>query len=199
LQSFLSEQLSLGGLLSVKGDYLLSQEAFDKLLAWLGPDRDSAGKKYEEIRLKLIKIFTRRGCLIAEELADETMDRVCLKAPRIADTYSGDPALYFYGVAQKVFLEYVKKRPAPLPLPPAPAPEENEQSFACLHSCMEQLDPPSREFILEYYKHEKKAKIDHRRLLAERSGIALNTLRMRAHRIKETLQKCVRECMKQSR
>jgi RNA polymerase sigma factor (sigma-70 family) len=196
LQSFLPEQLSLGGLLSVKR---VSQEAFDKLLGWLNPDRDSAGKKYEEIRLRLIKIFARRGCTIAEELADETIDRVCLKVPRIADTYIGDPALYFYGVAQNVFLEYVKKRPAPPPLPPPPpAPEENEQSFECLHSCMEHLDPPSRELILQYYQHEKKAKIDHRKQLAERSGVAINTLRMRAHRIKDTLQKCVHECMNQS-
>lgn len=187
----------LSGLLSVKRDYLLSQEAFDKFLGWLGPDRDSAGKKYEEIRLKLIKIFARRGCTIAEELADETMDRVCLKAPRIVDTYIGDPALYFYGVAQNVFLEYVKKRPDPLPIPPPPAPEEIERSFDCLHHCMQYLDAQSRELILQYYQHEKKAKIDHRRELAERLGIALNTLRVRAYRIKESLQKCVRECLKQ--
>jgi hypothetical protein len=73
----------------------LDQDGFDKLLGWLGPDRDSAGKKYEEIRLKLIKIFARRGCMLAEELADETMDRVCNKAQKIVDDYKGDPALYF--------------------------------------------------------------------------------------------------------
>jgi RNA polymerase sigma factor (sigma-70 family) len=181
----------------VKRENILSQEAFDKLLGWLGPDRDSAGKKYEEIRLKLIKIFARRGCMVAEELADETMDRVCYKAQKIVDSYIGDPALYFYGVAQNVYLEYIKKRTAQPILPPPDPPEEKERNYDCLHKCMEELDPPSRELILQYYQHEKKAKIDHKKDLAERLGIALNTLRMRAHRIKETLQKCVRECVKQ--
>ena len=78
--------------------------------------------------------------------------------------------------------------------PPDP-PEEKERRFSCLHNCMEFLDAPSRELILQYYQHEKKAKIDHRKDLAERLGISLNTLRMRAHRIKESLQKCVRECV----
>ena len=175
----------------------MDQNGFDKLLGWLGPDRDSAGRKYEEIRLKLIKIFARRGCVVAEELADETMDRVCYKAQRIVDDYIGDPALYFYGVAQNVYLEHIKKKPAQLILPPPDPPEEKERRFACLHKCMEHLDPPSRELILLYYQHEKKAKIEHRRKLAERLDIALNTLRMRAHRIKESLQKCVRECVNQ--
>ena len=175
----------------------MDQDGFDKFLGWLGPDRDSAGKKYEEIRLKLIKIFARRGCMVAEELADETMDRVCNKAQKIVDDYIGDPALYFYGVAQNVYLEYIKKKPAQLILPPPDPPEEKERRFTCLHNCMEQLDAPSRELILQYYQHEKKAKIDHRKDLAERLGISLNTLRMRAHRIKESLQKCVRKCVSQ--
>lgn len=123
------------------------------------------------------------------------MDRVCLKAPRIVDTYIGDPALYFYGVAQNVYLEYVKKKPTPAPLPPPTPPEEKERRFDCLNGCLERLDPETRELILQYYQHEKKAKIDNRRELAERLGVGLNTLRMRAHRIKESLQKCVRECL----
>jgi DNA-directed RNA polymerase specialized sigma24 family protein len=182
----------------VKREHLLSQEAFDTLLGWLGPDRDSAGKKYEEIRIKLIRIFARRGCTVAEELADETMDRVCQKAQRIVESYIGDPALYFYGVAQKVYLEYVRKRPTPTPIPALDSPEEKERRYECLERCMEQLDQPSRELILQYYQHEKKAKIDHRKDLADRLGIALNTLRMRAYRIKAALQECVRECVNEN-
>ena len=43
-------------------DWFLTQEAFDALLAWLDPEREAAGRKYEEIRLRLIKLFTCRGC-----------------------------------------------------------------------------------------------------------------------------------------
>jgi hypothetical protein len=56
-----------------------NQEAFDQLLTWLNPDRERSGKKYEEIRKRLITIFTCRGCLIPKELSDETIDRVVTK------------------------------------------------------------------------------------------------------------------------
>ncbi|HSF23491.1 MAG TPA: hypothetical protein VLE20_04630 [Blastocatellia bacterium] len=182
----------------MKTEWVLSQEAFDSCLAWLDPDRDRAGEKYEEIRRKLIKIFAHRGCSIAEELTDEAINRVSRRVPDIAGTYVGDPALYFYGVAQKVYLEHVKKRPDPKPIPPPEPTEEVERNYECLERCMEGLDPESRELILKYYQQEKRAKIDHRKELADRLGIALNTLRMRVHRIKTILQQCVGECLNKS-
>ena len=45
--------------------------AFDRLLVWLDPDRDAAGRKYEAIRARLIKVLSYRGCREAEEIADE--------------------------------------------------------------------------------------------------------------------------------
>ena len=60
----------------------LSQEAFDRLLAWLNPNRALAGEKYEEIRRRLIKIFTCRGCTCPEVLADETINRVARKVKK---------------------------------------------------------------------------------------------------------------------
>ena len=60
----------------MKSTWALSQEAFDRLLAWLDPDRDRAGERYEEIRRKLIGIFLRRGCSTAEDLTDEAINRV---------------------------------------------------------------------------------------------------------------------------
>jgi hypothetical protein len=46
----------------MKKDWVLTQDAFDKLLNWLDSDRERAGQKYETIRLRLIKIFTCRRC-----------------------------------------------------------------------------------------------------------------------------------------
>ena len=83
----------------VRKEWDLTQENFDQLLAWLDPNREQAGRRYEDIRRKLVKIFVSRGCIIAEELADETINRVAMKVHEIVDTYTGDPALYFYGVA----------------------------------------------------------------------------------------------------
>lgn len=176
----------------------ITQVAFDSLLAWLDSDREQAGRKYEHIRRTLIKIFTSRGRPDAEDLADETINRVTLKASDVAKEYAGDPALYFYGVAQKVFLESVRKRrAAALPSAAAEKSEEVEQEYECLERCMEKLTPRNRELVIEYYQDEKSAQIDRRKRLAENLGVARNALRIRAHRIRATLQQCVQECMGQ--
>jgi DNA-directed RNA polymerase specialized sigma24 family protein len=180
-------------------EWALTQEAFDKMLAWLDPDRDRAGRRYEEIRHRLIKIFTCRGCSEADTLADETINRVTRKAQTLVEDYTGDPALYFYGVAHKVHLEYLRRKP-PTSLPPPPAVEEGEeieQEYDCLDRCMQRLTPDNRELVLEYYQEEKQAKINHRRLLAEKLGIALNALRIRAYRIRAALLECVQDCLEQ--
>ncbi len=177
----------------------LTQAAFDSLLAWLDSDRDQAGRKYEFIRQRLIRIFTCRGRNDADELADETINRVTLKAAKIAQEYVGDPALYFYGVAQKVYLESLRKRPpVVMPPPPAPEPIEAEQAYDCLLKCMEQLPPANRELISEYYQNDKRQKVEYRKKLAEKLGIAQNAVRIRAHRIRQKLQRCVEECLEQS-
>lgn len=63
---------------------------FEQLLAWLDEDRELAGKKYEEIRFRLINLFIARGCRISEELADKTIDRV---ARKVKDRTSFNPCI----------------------------------------------------------------------------------------------------------
>jgi len=192
-------------------EWVLTRESFELLLEWLGPDREQAGQTYEKIRLRLIKIFACRGCNEADELADETINRVTAKLNDIGQTYSGDPALYFYGVAQKVHLEYLRNRPQLREFPLefkasgqgklAPAPystDDIEREYECLEKCMERLPRQSRQLVLEYYQDEKRAKIDHRKKLADQLGIAVNALRIRAHRIRLQLQGCVQNCLQQS-
>lgn len=79
----------------MKKDWILTQESFDALLAWLDPAREEAGRRYEEIRRRLIKIFTCRGCGEPEDLADETINRVSKKLKEIESDYSGDPRSVF--------------------------------------------------------------------------------------------------------
>lgn len=193
----------------MKKDWAVTQQDFDRLLDWLDADRDSAGSKYERIRVRLIKIFTCRGCFDADDLADETINRVTAKLDDIAESYSGDPALYFYGVAQKVHLEYLRRKPAiqessmigkelrSQTMLVAEPTENIEDDYACLERCMEQLSEENRRLVLEYYQNEKRAKIDHRKRLAEEIGIAVNALRIRAHRIRFQLQQCMESCLDQ--
>jgi len=174
----------------------LDKESFDKLLNWLNPERERAAVKYEEIRRRLITIFTCRGCTEPEDLADETFDRIMRKIEEVTPTYVGDPALYFYGVAHNIHLEHLRKRYRPVPAPPPPPQvAEAEPEYECLEHCMQRLMQAERELVLQYYQEEKRAKIEHRRRLAARLGIALNALRIRAYRIRATLQKCVQECV----
>jgi DNA-directed RNA polymerase specialized sigma24 family protein len=192
----------------MKRDWALTQDAFDSLLNWLDADRERAASRYETIRLRLIKIFTCRGCLEAEDLADETINRVTARVPEIAKGYQGDPAQYFFGVCQKVHLEYLRKvsahreldsgiggdasRPAATMIP-----QDIEAEYECLERCLDNLPTANRELVIKYYQQERQAKIDHRKLLAQELGIAVNALRIRAHRIRLALQKCVEDCVEQ--
>src|SRR5687768_6182729 len=194
----------------MKKQWVVTQQAFDRLLDWLDADRENAGSKYEKIRVRLTKIFTCRGCFDADDLADETINRVTAKLSEIAESYSGDPALYFYGVAQKVHLEYLRKKPAVQEyLPegrepggqtawPSTAADDVELEYACLEQCMDRLTEDNRWLVLEYYQEDKRAKIDHRKKLADQLGIAVNALRIRAHRLRVQLQQCVQNCLEQS-
>lgn len=174
------------------------------LLTWLHPDRDDAGSRYEDIRRRLLKLFASRGCPEADVLADETMNRVASKVQKVKETYTGDPALYFYGVAHNIHLEYLRKRRLhSQPRLPAGGPEGPESELvselesACLDRCMQELSPPQREMILQYYQEEKHPKILHRKALAERLGVTVNTLRIRAHRIRASLRACMQHCLEQ--
>jgi RNA polymerase sigma factor (sigma-70 family) len=180
----------------------LTQDEFDALLAWLDPDRDQAAQKYEEIRRRLIKIFVCRGCPVAEDLADKTIDRVASKVKDVAQSYVGNPALYFYGVAKNVYHEWLRDQqhvpvPTPVQVPVVdPDPPEPDPEYECLEECIGQLSPEERKLILDYYQEEKQAKIDHRKQLAEGLGIGPNTLRIRVYRLRARLQECVEQLMK---
>jgi len=181
----------------MKKEWAPTQEAFDSLLNWLDPDRELAGQKYETIRLRLIKIFACRGCHEAEELADESINRVTAKVEELATTYEGDPLLYFYGVASRVYLEYVRKNRLQSQIPPPPELPEttDDDAYECFDECMGQLPKKTSQLLLRYYQDEKHAKIENRKRLAQELGLGINALRIRAHRMRVQLQKCVESCL----
>lgn len=185
----------------------LTQKDFDKLLAWLHDDREQAGRKYEEIRESLIKIFSWRGYYDAEDLADEVVNRVAAKTRELADSYVGEPALYFYGVAKKIILERERKGPH-RPLDPslkapdtAADPDEVEagaRRLDCLQQCLRGLDADDRMLILAYYQKSKQAKIDYRKALARQFDMGTNALRVKVFRIRAHLKTCIKKCLQSS-
>jgi DNA-directed RNA polymerase specialized sigma24 family protein len=177
----------------------INQERFEKFLSWLDEDRETAGRKYEDIRRRLIKIFYARGCYLAEELADESIDRVIKKCDELMATYQGDPALYCYGVAHKVFLEFTRK-PKNEELPDTIVQkeinvEELKPEYKCLNKCLKKLKPDQRRLIIDYYKGEKQTKIVGRKELEKKLEITNQSLRVRALRIRKLLQKCIENCL----
>jgi DNA-directed RNA polymerase specialized sigma24 family protein len=113
----------------------------------------------------------------------------------IEPTFTGEQARYFYGVANKVHLEYLRRKPVPTLPAPTNISEDTEREYQCLDHCVSKLTQENRDLVLQYYQEEKRAKIEHRKHLAARFGIELNALRIRAHRIRTSLQQCVNECL----
>jgi hypothetical protein len=52
--------------------------------------------------------------------------------------------------------------------------------------------------ILDYYREDRGGKIDSRKQLAEKMGLPINALRIRSHRIRVQLEKCVAGCLRKS-
>jgi DNA-directed RNA polymerase specialized sigma24 family protein len=174
------------------------QELFFRLLEWLDPVRERAAEKFETIRGRLIQMFASRGRFDAEKLADQTIDWVFLRFAQRKQTYVGDPASYFYGVARLVLLESQRasERMMPDAVPGIEAARgDKERAHSCLQKCLEQLSDRNRELIMQYYSLEKKPETGAHKELAQRLGIPLSTLRARAFRIRTSLQKCVRSCV----
>jgi RNA polymerase sigma factor (sigma-70 family) len=185
-------------------DSAIPPESFEEILAWLNPDRDLAGSIYVQLRNDLTKIFTWNRCPDPEGSTDEVFDRVAKKVHHLKETFVGDPKLYFYGVARNLIKEIPKKIKMQTTLQgtePASDPRSDlEQETAimredCLRSCLQKLSSDKRDLILTYYDKEKQAKIDHRTEMAQRLGISVETLRVKAYRIRSTLEQCIERCL----
>jgi DNA-directed RNA polymerase specialized sigma24 family protein len=71
-----------------------------------------------------------------------------------------------------------------------------EQRLECLDRCLQQLKPEQRDLAIEYYRDAKRERIERRRSLADRLGITMNALGVRACRIRNALQTCMSACGK---
>lgn len=173
----------------------VTEEEFERLLAWLGDTPDAAAQRYESIRQGLITVFVNQHCLDAEDLADETINRVAKKLKELIGSYEGSPERYFYGVAKKVLLEYTRQKPPPVIPPPSEPDEEAEAYHDCLDMCLERLTAENRDLILTYYDEKRRRKIVSRQRLREQMSLKPGALRARIFRIRATLKKCVRQCL----
>ena len=189
---------------SAKTKWSLTTQAFEKLLNAFSLDREEGAAKYEVIRQKLIRYFEWRSIAQADEYADETINRVARRIDegQQIENLSG----YFYGVARMVSKEALKERDRAVTIDDAPHTARQEISehvepdprVICLDQCLESLPPDNGRLIIDYYQEERRAKIELRQELADSLHIPLNALRIRAHRIRVSLEKCITNCLQQA-
>ena len=177
-------------------DREITSELFENLLEWLGPTRDEGALKYEAIRNRLIAILLKKGCTDPESLADETVNRVTLKLPEIRETYVGNPLWYFISVSRLVWLESLKNKEFSYEnVPERVVQPQIDFARECLRQCLKQFSVEQRNLVLDYHMNIKRAKIELHRQLAEELGLTTNALRLRTHRIRAALEKCVIACL----
>ncbi len=178
------------------------RDAWKRFLNWLSHDLEQAAYTYEAVRRRLIIFFNCRGCANSEDLADKTIDRIIGKISEIADSYKGDPAKYFFGVAHYVHLEDLRDRkrmdgePVPDDFPDSNHQEETTEKeliSRCLHHCLQKQPSAKRELFLSYYQvGEDKA--EHHQTLADERGCTLNALRLQMMRLRAELRACITAC-----
>lgn len=194
----------------LKKDWILTEISFRQLLNWLDEGVDSGGERYLDIRLRLVIYFDRKGCPSPDELADETLNRVARRLEEEGVIITDAPAHYCYIVARFVLLESLRKQPLETPLdyrlsvhPTTDHPltganekqNERERCLECLERCIASLDPDNRELIVSYYRGERRPKIENRKGIAAKLGVSLNAVSIRACRIRDKLETCMRECL----
>jgi DNA-directed RNA polymerase specialized sigma24 family protein len=191
-------------------DRILTEHAFARLLTWLDDGAESQGDTYLEMRRRLVAYFDRRNRPSADELADETLNRIARTLETSGEIKITPPARYCYVVAKFVLLEDFRRdrtqrrleesTGAGVAMLRAPSRDKDEATVLqearldCLDRCLDELKPDQRELVLEYYRDTKREKIERRREMARRLGISMNALSIRACRIRDALEACVGAC-----
>ncbi|HKQ78797.1 MAG TPA: hypothetical protein VJ810_34180 [Blastocatellia bacterium] len=191
----------------------LKPASFESLLAFLGPDRESAAQAYLDLRRALLIFFATRGAASPGEMADETINRVARRLGEGALITTENPSGYVYTVACDVWRENLA-RPNTLLSPsendhaaPLRATShdlmvsareriESETRSECLEKCLDQLDVRERELIVSYYQFGEGEKIEYRKKLAASLGLSGNALRQNVARLRSRLAECVNDCQK---
>lgn len=187
---------------------VLTANSFELLLNRLDGDALRAAEKYETLRLKIVKFLTWKGCpeSTADALADETLDRTAGKLGA-GETIENLNA-YALQVARFVWLEHSRKRKED-----AVGDDKMPENFVqpdieilrdaadvrlrCLRKCLAETisNDDDRRLIIGYYDADAGEKNkDARKNLADGLGLTMTTLKVKACRLRERLERCINDC-----
>ena len=177
-----------------------NSEEFEKLLAWLEPDPGEAARKFERIQTRLIQIFVARGCIDAEVLADEVLNRVCVRIDQIKLKYP-DPLRCCVGFVDNVHREYLREQRKwdDVTCPPSGRPsKELEIEDICLEECLAEFPALDRELVVRYFHGEKSVRISARKKLAAERRLTSNALRIQAFKLRKKFVSCFNTCVERA-
>jgi RNA polymerase sigma factor (sigma-70 family) len=184
----------------------LTAAQFEGLLKRLDADRNRAGEKYEVIRWKLVRFFQWNSCFAAEELVDETLNRLAEKVAAGGQEIS-DIAAYAWGIARNVKQEALRKDARTIHLGDVPSVEtlagnvpmdaaddltQDQKRLKCLRMCIRRLSARDRTLLLSYHS-PKGRKNEARKQLAKEAGVTSLALRVRVNRLRFKLEDCIRK------
>ena len=189
----------------------LDHTPFSRLLEWLDDGVESNGARYLEVRRRLVSYFENRDRRAADDLADETLNRIARTLEKDGTIVTRPPAGYCYAIAKFVLLEDVRRerRHVVVQEPgawadqgvPSPPRDEalaiREQRLECLDRCLQELPPDQRALVVDYYREAGAQRIAARRDLARRLGITMNALGIRTCRIRADLEARVKACCRE--
>lgn len=191
-----------------------SLEGFERLFAFLDADAERAAAKYEQVRLRLLKLFAWRGATPAGEFVDRTVERVIRRLSDGGERSVAEPFQYFYGVAMAVLREsglgHADAEPIAAEAVPAdpnapaaatPRPADNPELLAdakrrtpALRASIDELVPEYRHLFFDYHRSRSGT---WREELAAARGVPLTALRLRVHGLRSAVEKSVVKRMNQ--
>lgn len=195
---------------NLKKNWILTAEAFQKLLLSFDENQDKAGLVYEDMRRFLIRYFRLNQTQNAGENADEVFNRV---ARGIAENGviidKSNPYPYFYKTAKFVLSESRKARNKLFGLDDLSASEEpfydseaavikiqerykTENGLDILQNCFNCLSEKERTIYDKYVNVTDTDKSLHRRNLADELKKSKTALKIYVSRVRQKLLECAK-------
>jgi RNA polymerase sigma factor (sigma-70 family) len=185
----------------------LAHPDYEALLRRFDPDAKRGIEKYENLRRRLVKFFEWNRCFAdSADLADQTMDTVA-KKPDDLEIRNVDA--YAYRVARNTLSEFRRRSRREVYFDESietrasesePDPEkalvttiDNRKRVDWLKTCLSKLKGGDRTLVLDYYSSQTATNMLHRQNLAQKIGISIETLRVKVNRIRETLERCLKD------
>jgi hypothetical protein len=193
-----------------------TQQDFERLFAFLDGNQKRAATKYDQIRRRLIKLFTWRDCRPPREFADRTIQIVVRRLNDGTDHRVSEPYQYFYNAAMTVLGEASPAHASEAsPAPGATAaasgddlmsdksrrpPEDAERTSIArrlrptIDASVDELVPKFRDLLIGY--HRRHLSPTWREELAGTQGVPVNIMRLRVSRLRSAVERAARRSLR---